>query len=521
VSSRFHGLGALLQTRRRAVFAFFWASLALSLAAGLADRLGYLPSESRAIALMLGLGIAGVLPPFAMAGELTFRSTPGGRSFRENMLAGPLGPLAIPAMIQLGALAAVIAAVLGALPGLLLSTIEIDRVLLLTSGANLLGFWATFSLIAAFGNHTVSAVAAFLVVPVVWLIAPIGAGYGEDQIVAIFGWMLAIMLVLGGLILTLPYLIYARPRHHWSDESTFEVGSGRDLGVWLLTGAVCFLPFVSLVWTLPMIALAFVIHRRFRPEPGPRARLGHFQFGAGVCFLAFAPVIVAGLAGDAYYFHRSATYEAQLHTHGVDAPSGGRRAVLLAKEVSGVSPLRSSSRAARLVASEGLGRVVVLDPEGRVEVVFPQRFGVLERSSWSTDGRYLAVHDQDIGIFQVDLPEQVAKALRRPRTRGFKRRLGRIFGQCVQATYVLDTQTGELERMPLLELRPGWTRPEQLVRLELGLGGQHVLTDGRGNEVETHDRVRVQRYTPAGAILSSLDGEDLLFAEGVLTPLEE
>tara|TARA_R110002072_G_scaffold154662_2_gene304707 strand:+ start:969 stop:2525 length:1557 start_codon:yes stop_codon:yes gene_type:complete len=518
MSSRFQGLSALLQTRRRAVLAFFWAGLLLSLGVGIADRLGYLV-DTRPAMMMLGLGLIGVLPPFVMAGELTFRSTPGGRSFRESMLAGPLGSMAIPAMIQIAALAAMVAATLGAVPGLLVSTVEFDRVLLLVTGANLLGFWAIFSLVASFGNHTVSAVVLLLIPPLLWLVAPFGAGYGEDQAIAIFAWLIANLVVLGGLILALPYLVYSRPRHHWADEVGFEVESGRDLGVWLLVGAFCFVPYLSLIWTLPMIAIALAVHVRFRPQPGPRARLGHFQFGARVCLIAFLPIMIFGLIGDAYYMHTSATYDAERHPHGVDAPVGGRRAVILAEAVSGISPLRSSSEADRLISLEGLGRVVVLDAAGQVEVVFPQRFGVIERASWSADGRYLAVHDQDMGVIQGDLPLRVTQVL--VSTSGLRQRLGRLFGQCVQATYVLDTQTGELQRMPLLELRPGWTRPEQLVRHELGFGGQHVLADGQGNAAETHERVHVKRYTSAGAVLSSKDGGDLVFGQGGLRPLRE
>jgi hypothetical protein len=513
--SRFHGLGTLLQTRRRSILAFFWVGLVLSLLFALVMRLGYLPHEGRAWAILFVLATAGVLPPFVMAGELTFRSTPGGRSFREAFLAGPVGQFTIPAMVQLGSLAAALAVCLGVLPGLWLSGVQLDVGLLTGIGINLLVFWSGFSAVASLGNHTANAVLLLLFVPVVWLLAPIGGGYGEDQLVPLLTWFGSLLSVLGGLLVGLPYVFYGRPRYHWSDQVGFETFSYRDLGVWALGAALALVPFVSLVWTLPLVGLASLLIARGGTESEGRAPLGHFHYGARLCLIVLLPVLATGLAADAYHMHTSASYDPELHRHGFDAPAGGRRVVLLSEDPSRVSQKRPPQR---LSAREGLGRVAVLGPEGKVEVVLPQRFGVIMRDSWSTDGRYLAVHDQDLGIFQGELPLRVNQALLR--TKGVTDRLGRILGQSFQATYVLDTQTGELQRMPLLEIRPGWTRPEELVRHSLGWGGQHVLVDGQGREVETHERVRVERYTKAGAVLSSRDGGNLLLGAGGLKPLE-
>lgn len=508
---RLHGLGALLQARRRAILAFFWVGLIPSLLFAVAERSGYMPHEGRTYAIVLLLAAGGVLPAFVMAGDLTFRATPGGRTFREAFLAGPTGAFALPAMIQVASLAAALAVCLGALPGFLLSGVEVDLALFGSLAVNLLLFWGIFTAIACLGNHTANAVLLFLFVPVVWLLAPIGGGYGEAQLLPLALWFGLLMLVLGGLLVGLPYLLYRRPRHHWSDEVGFQAFSGRDLGIWGLGASLTLVPFVSLVWTLPMVGLSTLLIVRGGPKRGTRAGLGHFHYGTRACLIGFLPVLLLGLLGDAYHMHSSASYDPQRHVHGFEAPVGGRRVVLLSEDPSRLSRARPPRR---LQAREGLGRVALIGPEGQVELVFPQRFGVIDRHAWSADGRYLAVHDQDLGVFQGELPQRVEQALLP--TKGLSDRLGRIYGQTFQATYVFDTQTGELQRLPLLELRPGWTKPEELVSHTLGLGGQHVLRDGRGHEVETHERVRVDRYAPEGAYLSSKDSGGYLLKEGEL-----
>lgn len=509
--SRFRGLGVLLSSRRRAVWAFFWTGLVGSLLFALLSRSGYLPREGKTGAVLILISVAGLLPPFALFGELTFRVTPGGRSFREAFLAGPTGALALPAAIQLGSLAACVATCLGALPGFLLSGVDPDPGLFVLLASNLLVFWGLFSAIVSLGNHTANAVLLLLFAPVVWLIAPIGGGYGREDLVPLTIWFCLLLGVLGGLVLALPYACYARPRHHWSDEVGVTQVSARDLGIWLLAGSLTLIPFVSLIWTFPLVVLSGLLIRRAPQAPGSRVPLGHFHFGARVCLSALLPVLLIGLAGDAYHFSASGRFDPERHDRGFDAPQGGRRVVLLSQHTARPSRERPPRR---LEVSEGLGRVAVLGPRGEVLTVLPQRFGVLERDAWSADGRYVAVHDQDLGIFQGALPERVERVLLP--TQGLADRLERIWAQSFQATYVFDTETGELQRLPLLELRPGWTRPEQLVRHTLGLGGQHVLRDGAGHEAETHERVRVLRYTPAGAVLSSKDGSELLFGEGGL-----
>lgn len=525
--SQFVGLGALLHSRRGLIKAGFWLSLVFGLALAFAFRSGYVDEELRKVlGFVLMIGLAAV-SPLAMAGEDTFRETPGGRSFREGLLAGPIGSLAIPAMVHLGSLALIGAVLLGSLPGLAvilgshpgapipdLSTAFVPSLLFFVS------LWACFSCIASIGNNPAAGLTLLAVVPLLWIMAPLGAGYSEQAHAKIVVFWSVLMLVLiGGLSLALPYLLYRRPRHHWAEKMTLTTVSTHEGSIWLVTLGLCVTPFAGLGWGLLFLVpgVGLVEWGRRQRLPNRRYSLGHFEYGALVILAPFLPLFALGLIGDAYFVQQAATYDPNRHRHGQDAPSGGRRVVLLARSVAGIAGVSSRARD-QLYALDGLGRTVVLDSEGAVEFVFPQRFGVIDPNAWSSDGRYLAVHDQTIGNLQVGLPDRVERARRS--SRDVFDRLQRHYRQRVQGTYVLDTQTGELTRLPLVELRPGWSEPGQLVRHTLGLAGQHVFAEVGGRAAETNLKARVRRYTPAGAIVSTPDGLHLLGASG-LEPLRD
>ncbi|MBL4847759.1 MAG: hypothetical protein JKY65_19770 [Planctomycetes bacterium] len=498
-SERFHGLSTLLGALRPGIRKTFFLTLALTLGCGVLVRTGLAPLLDRSVIMILAV-LVGVIAPIAVAGQETLGVNPGGRSRRELLLASPIGAWTLPAFVQLGSLLLILAVVAGALPAVAVFGLPGTAIEGLTCLVVLGCAWTGFSFLAAVGNNPSSGLLLLGIVPLLLLVAPIGAGYGEPQVPALLTWFAAIGVLTAAFLLAIPYVLYSRPRHLWDAQVTLKTISSAEGAIWLggMSFIVC--AFVSVGWALvfgvPAVGLAV---RSWRRRTVDRRHLtSNLNYGAILGLVVFLPVLAIGVVGDCYFVSKAATYDAQAHVHGADAPQGGRRVVLLSESVSGIARVSSQGQAVRIHAYEGPGRVVVLEALGRVEHVFPQRFGVIDRHSWSSDGRYLAVHDETIGRIQISLPHPVHSA----RWSDFPDRVGRLISQCVQGTVVLDTESGEFTRLPLVELRPGWTHPDQLIEQSLGLSGQHVLTNRLGHRVEDQDDLTIVRYTSEGAIVS-------------------
>lgn len=508
-AARLRGLRALLATKRTTFVVSFVVSLVGSFVLAIGARIGTIPILEPGVLVVLAAVVGAVAPLLAF--HETLRVQGNGRANREVLLTQPLGAWALPAYVHLGSLAWCLIVILGALPAVAVFGLPVSLSKLGVALAVGAGLWVVASYSVAVGNNSAQGVLLALLVPGLWMLVPLGAGYGPPQTLALGLWLGALGVVVVGALLVLPYLYYAQPVCLWQEGALKQKPglSWPEGAIWLAGGGLILSGFLSLAAALALFVPAALCALQARRAPGSRPRYrSHFSRGLRLLTLGLLPCFGAGLIYDAQHFAAGGRYDPSLHVHFEEAPQGGRRAVLLTERI---EDERRFGEPGCRSAAKGLGRVAIVDAAGQVEALLPPRFGAMGDHAWSSDGRYLAVHDLGIGRTEASLPQRVNFV----RRSDAGERWGRMFEQAALGTVIFDTRSGAVTRIPLAEIRPGWTTPDELVHHALGWSGQHVLSDGRGLAFESQaEEVEVLRYTPEGPIVRLSD----YTPEGVLLP---
>ena len=511
---RFRGLRALVQSKRDLLWVSFVFALLGGFVFGLGERLGFV-SRLDSELLPVIVAILAVAAPVGAAYSETLRTQGSGRSNREVLLTSPLGPWALPAHVHLTSALWLGALALGLAPALALFGVPATGAEVLKSLAVGALAWLGSSYAVAVGANSAQVVLPALIVPLFWCMTALSAGYSKEQSTALVVWCLGLAGIGSLLLFALPYFFYGRPSCLWQEHLGTSPASSlwRGAAVVLAGGALVLIGFFGLAWSLILALPAALCAHRASRASRPRRWKTHAGHSLRILCALYLPCLALGLAYDAHYFREGGRYDPAHHTVGVDAPAGGRRVVLLADKLGGWH--YKDGTHLRWAGVSSLGRVAVVGAEGQVEVLLDMRFGALAHDAWSSDGRYVAVTDLDAGRVPLSYPRSVSRT-RRGDTGDFCERL---VAQAVLETVIVDTQTGEVSRIPLAELRPGWTTPAELVHHALGRTGQHVLSDGRGRRVEVdEDELFLVRYTPAGPVIHKA-GSDYLLGEAGLEPL--
>lgn len=493
---RLRGLGALLRLKRPTLIQVPLVVGAAVLGVVLGQRLGILPEGDRGSLIVL-LGVLGFFAPFLFAEE-TCGPAPEGRSLREAHLAGPLGDWTLPAYVHLGSLALLAGVAIALSPALALAGLPSAKTALV--GVALGAYaWAWSSSAVAIGSSTAVGLPFLIVLPAAWAAAPISTGYSDGPPLLVYLWCGGILALFWLLLLGLPYLLYARPRHYW--EATFSADTNLATGLppCLAVLGLMALPYFGWI-PAALLGLPWVVRRLRRRQPVAtrRALRSHLSLGVALLLGICAPIFAGGLLADAWLVAACARHEPGAPTYGYSAPEGGRRLAALSNaHRRGPHQANATPRSLLPHRGDALARAAVLDASGRVEHVFAPRFAGFSPYAWSQDGRYVAVFDLTLGRVPIGEPERPADL-----PPGYLLgRIERVLEQQVFSTLVYDTQKRSVQRLPLVELRPGWSDPRQLLQHSLTLSGQHLLRDGRDHELSSRASYRVERYTAEGAVL--------------------
>jgi hypothetical protein len=514
--SAFRGLSALLRAKLGPIPRIALPiGLFIGLSFGFLARLGsrdvndFLP-----VLTMFFMALSAAMGPLAATGGDTISGGQAGtRSRREELLALPLGRFALPTAYLVasaaGALAcfasvaagfavwfgphAVLASVMVQIPGASGGNLPDGMARL---GCDLLLFTACFSF-GATGSHRASFACLAAGPPIAVALLSLAMGYTGPEAWAFAAFSGAFLAVY---FLVLPFVLYARPAHHWSSvrgyrdrESVDLLAFGVSLGAITALGMFGVLPaaIVLAAGVAIVVRVGRALPRIERPGV-PHTRIVH-----ALALLALAPPVVLGLVTDGRRFADGGE-PAGKHVRQYAVSPDGRSAAAVFH--SGDDP------------AHGLSRVVVADLDGKAPPrVLPTRWARLEGPCWSSDGRYLAVRDGSVGRI---LGREMADDSEAPRA------VACVF-QYLQGTLVLDTRTGDLSSLPLCVATPGWESPGDLIRITAGLVGEDEVADGRGRHASLRraERVRVEACEAPGALVRLVTGEVRRLSASGLAPV--
>lgn len=487
----------LLQARKRWLWKAPLTALLVGLAAGLLARVAGFTPDDLNVLCVLGTLATVLGAPMLAAGGISLQLSPqaGSASRHDELALLPLGRWAFPAALELGSVwltASMLAAgwagfVNGA--GILPDARDVSPTVLEAGALVTLNVWAAVTgALALHGSAAAATVAVPLLLPLVLGVSVHVMGHGIDESIRyVQAWSLA----LSAFSLVLPFIVQSWPLHVLSTSKATPQPDQVDQN--LLAGGVAALLFLLVGlhgWMAATLAFTAVTTiRRARSLPRTPRRPPR---GLRIACLALLPVVLPlaafGLGADALRDARADRGEALQDGGPVQVSPGGRFVALQRQALTGANTL---------------SRVVVVDVTGeRPTVVVPTtRFARLDACGWSRDGRWLVVHDDRVGRLRVPSTslDSIAQQLGGPRIPAL------IEGgvRAMTASVALDATTGEVRRLPRVELAPGWRTPDELARAELSLDGTLALVGPRS-------RFELRRGEPAVQLWGYDEGWPLL-----------
>jgi len=511
LSKELQGLGALLMAKKPLILMTGLGVLGTTACLGVLMALGQASAgDVKMIASMIALlGIpAG---PLIIAINLTLESDSSATARRLELLTLPVGRLAIPLAILLCSILTALVIALTSFAGLSIALSPQELLHELTRSGDRehweivlfcsLLFAYSFS-IMTLGNHRANASALWIAVPALFCVSTVAAGFGPDDrdaAVMLWGWMIA------GYYLGLPFLLYARPRHHWSPAS---LKGGRDnLDFIVLITGILSLSCVALFGfgkgLLFCLALGGLCAWRTTKKQvkRPRRSTGMVRLSNFLALGLLVPGLLFGLAFDASLV-AEVSPEAGMKVSRIILSPAGRYALVV-----------GISKRHRLADQQGvIRRAAVIDLSGKkAPLLFPARFAAVSEHCWSKDGRWVVVQDNSYGRLRISTGFRGGMKVTEPEAA--------FLGLCdgMVQSWVCDIEERSMKQTASLRVAPGWVKPEQLLHLSAtmrglltyeslgGLSVQKTLSSVYGPRGGGRTPL-VDHYDAKGAVLVSLKG---------------
>lgn len=479
------GLSVLLRSKRKQGKLLVITAGLLGLGLGLSLRLGGASPDQDEMVVSVALVVAALLGPLVAASWITC----GPAARREELLALPVGRLALPTHVFLCGSVLTVLTALAFLLAFALATGGVAWSLFVNPSRDLAlgligagGLWVWAAALGSVAQHPAALALLWPIPPAILVVSAGGMGHGRDA-TAVWAvtWIGCVALAL----LLLPFLLYAGPRHTWALSRAADArGRAVLLAVVTATLALLALGLLGAGWPLLLVIVlggAWTLRILRRARPAPRgASATPFLRSQLLLLLAWLPPLLLGLWADA---------------RAVDSirPGGPVRLGALAIAPSG-SHLAIHLVAAERNGAKRLSRVAVIDLSGRTApVLLGERFTHI--AGWSKDGRWLAVHEASYGRLYCDVPFRPSSSPWEDRFEVLLQRGGR--------TLCLEASTGEVRSYAPRQVRPGWLDPDELVHFSVGLAADWALSDGRGRALglPREQDVAVREYVEGDAVL--------------------
>lgn len=459
--SSLRGVGALLASLRPNALRIGGTFALLTLAVGAVTRLGGV-EDVDPVALSVALVVIAALGPLVVGLPWTMSVGAGAPPRRDELLLLPMGRLALPAAVLVGGALVALAAVAGLLAALLV--VFGPGALVAAAGAldhvpwwgPALVFAGAFFLGALGGSAAVASATWWLGPALVAAAAPM-MGYERADVA---GYLALWLAAFAAFLLVVPFLLYARPVHVWAaSNQPGERAPGAEL---LTTSAgLLALGLAGVGWALlGVVAVGGLARARARRQHPARGGGSALRLAHGVALALAAPLVLAGLIVDARA--GAERLEDLVPVHAAFSPDA-RHAVIISSPRAG-GRVRPTTK-----------RALVLDLTGqRPPRLLPPRFACLpdglDAAAWSTDGRWVAVHDLTRG--RLHLPPLGMSH--------FRAELRLVQASAVAGTIFYDTATGDVVRAGPRVLAAGWRHPDELVEARPRLRGGWTLRDAAG-----------------------------------------